>query len=296
MPARANSKNPNRPTPASLAASDTNTLTGLPVSARSAPAWAPNASGISNCEDGKRTRMAITTTTGTRAATAPLTLMRAVTSAHTTITRPTTRDPRVAGPLHELLSDPRRHPGGVEGLAHHEQRGDVDDGRVTEPAERFVEVEHSGGPERQRDREGDDRDGDPVPHEQDHRSAEDQERDGALGHQPRWPIRGQPTAGAADVVQSESTAARRRRGPGHRRRTDPPRSRPRRRPTALPRSPGRTRPPAPRRRGRRARPCDGSRWLVGPRRSCVLHVRSWPGSPAPSGCPAGTRPRRRSAT
>ena len=92
MPARANSKNPNRPTPASLAASDTNTLTGLPVSASSAPAWAPNASGISSCEDGRRTRMAITTTTGTRAATAPLTLMRAVTSAHTTITRPTTRD------------------------------------------------------------------------------------------------------------------------------------------------------------------------------------------------------------
>ena len=40
---------------------------------------------------GSRTRMAITTTTGTSAATAPFTLMSAVTSAQITMIDPTTR-------------------------------------------------------------------------------------------------------------------------------------------------------------------------------------------------------------
>ena len=46
MPATANEKNPNRPTPASSPYSDTITFTGEPVSARSEPACAPNASGM----------------------------------------------------------------------------------------------------------------------------------------------------------------------------------------------------------------------------------------------------------
>ena len=92
MPASANSKKPKRPTPASSAASETSTFTGLPVRANRAPAWAPNASGIRSCEVGSRTRIAITTTTGTSAATAPFTLMSAVASAQITMTDPTTRD------------------------------------------------------------------------------------------------------------------------------------------------------------------------------------------------------------
>ena len=199
--------------------------------------------------------MAITTTTGTRAATAPLTLMRAVTSAHTTMSE-TDHAECAASPArcHELLSDPGRHPGGVEGFAHHEQRGDVDDGRVTEAAERLVEVEHAGGPERQRD----------APKAttatgirfQTNRTTAPpriEERDGALGHQRRRPIRGHRPPRAAGVVQSESTERAEKRTRGRRRRRDRPRSRPRRRPRARPRTPGRTRPPAPRRRGCRAR-------------------------------------------
>ncbi len=77
-PVRANSKNPNWPIPASAAASDTITLTGLPVSASSAPAWAANASGISSCDVFWPTLTAMTTITGTRAATDAFGVMRAV--------------------------------------------------------------------------------------------------------------------------------------------------------------------------------------------------------------------------
>ena len=45
----------------------------MPVSASIEPEWAPNTSGISSCEGARRRRTAITTTTGSRAATAPLT-------------------------------------------------------------------------------------------------------------------------------------------------------------------------------------------------------------------------------
>ena len=55
-PTRANSRKPNRPTPASSAASETITLTGDPVSATSEPAWAPNASGIRSCDGDMRRR------------------------------------------------------------------------------------------------------------------------------------------------------------------------------------------------------------------------------------------------
>ncbi len=79
-PTSANSKKPNRPTPASSADSETITLTGDPVSASSEPAWAPKASGIRSCDGDMRSRTAITATTGSSAATAPLTLISAVSS------------------------------------------------------------------------------------------------------------------------------------------------------------------------------------------------------------------------
>ena len=85
-PASANSKKPNLPAPAVSAASETTTLTGLPVSANSEPPWAANASGINNCDVGCASRTAITTTTGTSAATEALGVMKAVNRAHTTIT------------------------------------------------------------------------------------------------------------------------------------------------------------------------------------------------------------------
>ena len=91
IPARANSKKRKRPDPAWSAASDTTTLTGLPVSASIEPAWAAKASGISNCDVGFCNRSAITTTTGTSAATDALGVMNAVSSAHTSMTDVTIR-------------------------------------------------------------------------------------------------------------------------------------------------------------------------------------------------------------
>ena len=61
-------------------------FTGVPVSASREPAWAENANGMSICDGGSPTRVATTTTTGMSAATAPLTLIRAVSSATSTQT------------------------------------------------------------------------------------------------------------------------------------------------------------------------------------------------------------------
>lgn len=80
-PARPNSKNVNGRAPASAAASLTMMLTGVPVRASKEPACAEKASGISIWLGGIPTRTAATTTIGMSAATAPLTLINAVSPA-----------------------------------------------------------------------------------------------------------------------------------------------------------------------------------------------------------------------
>ena len=80
IPILENSKKRNGARPASTAASDTSTFTGVPVSASIDPACAENTSGISSCDVGRPNRIAVTTTTGRRAATDPLTLISAVSS------------------------------------------------------------------------------------------------------------------------------------------------------------------------------------------------------------------------
>ena len=91
MPTSANSKKPNAPTPASSAYPETITLTGEPVSASSEPACAPKASGIRSWDGDMRRRTAITATTGSSAATAPLTLISAVSTATSSIIRTISR-------------------------------------------------------------------------------------------------------------------------------------------------------------------------------------------------------------
>ena len=97
-PASANSKYPNWRAPASAAASLTMMFTGVPVSASIDPACAEKASGISICDGDRAARVATTTTTGMSAATAPLTLISAVSTAtnrHTTVSsRPRSVPPR----------------------------------------------------------------------------------------------------------------------------------------------------------------------------------------------------------
>ena len=83
------------------------TFTGVPVSASIEPAWAPNTSGISSCDGERPRRTAMTTMTGSSAATAPLTLIRAVRPATSSIIRTMQPGPAVADPGDELLARPR---------------------------------------------------------------------------------------------------------------------------------------------------------------------------------------------
>src|SRR3954454_23916837 len=90
-PAKPYSKKPKGRSPPFTAASDTRTLTGVPVSASSEPAWPANTMGIKSCDGGRLSRTAITTTTGSRAATEPLRLMSAVRIAISSIIRTSRR-------------------------------------------------------------------------------------------------------------------------------------------------------------------------------------------------------------
>ncbi len=87
MPTSVNSKNPKLVDPYSTAAFETSTLIGVPVSASMDPAWAPKTSGIRSFDVGMARRVAMTTTTGRSAATAPLTLTIAVRPATSSIIR-----------------------------------------------------------------------------------------------------------------------------------------------------------------------------------------------------------------
>lgn len=64
MPTSANSKNAKPPAPASLAASETMTLTGVPVGSSNDPALPANASGMSSRDGGMSMRSASATATG----------------------------------------------------------------------------------------------------------------------------------------------------------------------------------------------------------------------------------------
>ncbi len=90
-PTSANSKYPKVPVPASYAASETSTFTGVPVRASWEPACAANAIGSRSCDVACRWRTAVTTTMGSRAATAPFTLMMAVRPAANSIVKTTSR-------------------------------------------------------------------------------------------------------------------------------------------------------------------------------------------------------------
>ena len=85
-------------------------------------------------------------------------------------------------PADQLLPRPGRHSRRVERLADDEERRDEDDRRVAEACECLVETEHAGRPERERDTERDDRDGEVIPDEDDDGRAEHEEGDRAVAH------------------------------------------------------------------------------------------------------------------
>ena len=77
----------------------------MPVSASIEPACAAKTSGISSCEEFRFSRTAMTTTTGSSAATAPLTLISAVSSATRLIVRSRSRV-RLSSPAPRISSWP----------------------------------------------------------------------------------------------------------------------------------------------------------------------------------------------
>ena len=77
----------------------------MPVSASIDPAWAEKTSGIKSCDDFRLRRTAMTTTTGSRAATAPLTLIRAVSTATRLMVR-SRRRVRLSSPAPRIRSWP----------------------------------------------------------------------------------------------------------------------------------------------------------------------------------------------
>ncbi len=96
-PTSANAKKPNAPPPASRAASETITLTGDPVNARSEPAWAPNATGSSSADGGRPRRTAIRTAADSSAATAPFGVITAVSPATTSMSTAVSRAVAITG-------------------------------------------------------------------------------------------------------------------------------------------------------------------------------------------------------
>ena len=176
-------------------------MTGVPVSASSEPAWAEKTSGISSCEGGRFSRTAITTTTGSSAATAPLTLISAVSSA---TSRPVSTSSRVrlSSPAPAISSCPAQAvtPVRSSARADDEQRGDEDHGRIAEPGQGLGQRQDAGGPQGDRDAHRDDDDRDPVPDEQDDRRGDDQAGQGDRAHASFLPL-----PDAAGVVALRAT-------------------------------------------------------------------------------------------
>ena len=130
-PARTrNSRTADRP--ASSEASSTSTFTGVPVSASIEPACAPNTSGIRSCDGGRFSRTAITTTTGSSAATAPLTLISAESTPTNSIISDDQPPPALPGAANQHLPGPGGDAGLLERRARDEQRRDEHRRRVAE--------------------------------------------------------------------------------------------------------------------------------------------------------------------
>ena len=103
-PTSANSRKPNAPTPASCAASEITTFTGLPVSRSRPPAPPAKANGMSSRDGGNDRRMAITTTMGTNVATEPFKPIKAVRTAASSMV--SSRSLRIPDPVRFTNSCP----------------------------------------------------------------------------------------------------------------------------------------------------------------------------------------------
>ena len=124
----------------------------------------------------------MTTTTGNSAATAPLTLINAVSNATMVIMR-TIRRARLC-PAWAIRPCPAhaRHTGGIEASADDEQRCDEYDRGVAESAQRLGEIEHASEIQRERRAEDHQNDWNAIPDEQHHDRYDDREGDCDMTH------------------------------------------------------------------------------------------------------------------
>ena len=157
-------------------------MTGLPVRVRSDPACAPKASGSSSFDGATTMRDAMTTTTGSRAATAPFTLMRADSTATTTMTSTvslrTSPPPRRTScwPAQAVSPVPSRPSATTNSAAM------SDDGRIGEAGEGLLQVEHPGGEQGERHADRDEPGRDAPADEGDDGQRQDDERQRGIRH------------------------------------------------------------------------------------------------------------------
>ena len=131
------------------------------------------------------TRTAITTTTGTSAATAPLTLISAVSSATSAIVRTISRDRLSPADAISLCPAHAVTPvASSASLTTNSEAMKITVG-IAEARERLLEVEHAGRPQRERDADRGDRRRHDARGERDDRRRQDQVGDGGVGH-PSW--------------------------------------------------------------------------------------------------------------
>ncbi len=153
------------------------TFTGVPVSTSNEPACAANASGSRSCDGDRPRRTAITTTTGSNAATAPLTLISAVSSADQQHREHDEARPALAGTVDQLLAGPRGDSGRIERFADTKSEAMKITAGSPKPASAWLEVEDAGRPERKGHAERHERDRQVVPDEHGHSRAEHEEGD-----------------------------------------------------------------------------------------------------------------------
>ena len=103
---------------------------------------------MSSCEGGRFSRTASTTTTGSSAATAPLTLISAESTPQKSIISTMSRKRLAPAPRASTCPVQAVSPVFSSAAADHEERGDEDRRRVAEAGERLVEREDAGRPER----------------------------------------------------------------------------------------------------------------------------------------------------
>ena len=122
---------------------------------------------------------------GSSAATAPLTLITAVSRATSSIIRMIEPRPARSRPVDQLLAGPGGDSGRVDPLADDEQGGNEEHRCIAETGQRLIQSENTGRRQGERRTHGDHLDRKLVPDEQGDDRRQHQVDDGGVGHDER---------------------------------------------------------------------------------------------------------------